>query len=94
MRALAEPALAEIGAVGLIAGDAYPGEDAPDIAALASMYRTSDPYLLPALFSPGIAPAHAAPVATVPQPATADFSTYVLLHITRDESAPSLSEAD
>ena len=35
VRALAEPALAEIGAIGLIAGDAYPGETAPDIAELA-----------------------------------------------------------
>jgi glycosyltransferase involved in cell wall biosynthesis len=35
-RALAEPALAEIGAVGLIAGDAYPGEEAraPDLGRL------------------------------------------------------------
>jgi glycosyltransferase involved in cell wall biosynthesis len=35
VRALAEPALAEIGAVAVIAGDAYPGEQAPDIAGLA-----------------------------------------------------------
>jgi glycosyltransferase involved in cell wall biosynthesis len=36
VRALAEPELAAIGAVGVIAGDAYPGEVAPDIAALAA----------------------------------------------------------
>jgi glycosyltransferase involved in cell wall biosynthesis len=36
VRALAEPALAEIGAVALIAGDAYPGEQAPDIRGLAA----------------------------------------------------------
>jgi glycosyltransferase involved in cell wall biosynthesis len=42
LRALAEPALAEIGAVGLIAGDAYPGEQAPDIAALAEQLGVSD----------------------------------------------------
>jgi glycosyltransferase involved in cell wall biosynthesis len=41
-RALAEPALADIGAVGLIAGDAYPGEAAPDIAALAAQLRLGD----------------------------------------------------
>lgn len=35
VRAIAEPALAEIGAVAVIAGDAYPGETAPDIAGLA-----------------------------------------------------------
>jgi hypothetical protein len=35
VRALAEPLLAEIGAQGVIAGDAYPGEPAPDIRALA-----------------------------------------------------------
>jgi glycosyltransferase involved in cell wall biosynthesis len=35
IRALAEPALAQIGAVAVIAGDAYPGETAPDIQALA-----------------------------------------------------------
>ena len=35
-RALAEPALSEIGAIGLVAGDAYPGEEsqAPDLARL------------------------------------------------------------
>ena len=42
VRALAEPALAEIGAIGLIAGDAYPGEAAPDIAALAAHLGVSD----------------------------------------------------
>lgn len=42
VRALAEPALAEIGAVGLIAGDAYPGEAAHDIAALAAQLGVSD----------------------------------------------------
>jgi glycosyltransferase involved in cell wall biosynthesis len=42
VRALAEPALAEIGAIGLIAGDAYPGEAAPDIAALAAQLGVSD----------------------------------------------------
>jgi glycosyltransferase involved in cell wall biosynthesis len=42
VRALAEPALAEIGAVGLIAGDAYPGEAAPDIAALAAQLGVED----------------------------------------------------
>jgi glycosyltransferase involved in cell wall biosynthesis len=42
VRALAEPALAEIGAVGLIAGDAYPGETAPDIAGLAAELGVSD----------------------------------------------------
>jgi glycosyltransferase involved in cell wall biosynthesis len=36
IRALAEPALAEIGAQAVIAGDAYPGERAPDIRALAN----------------------------------------------------------
>ena len=35
IRSLAEPLLAEIGAVAVIAGDAYPGETAPDIAKLA-----------------------------------------------------------
>jgi glycosyltransferase involved in cell wall biosynthesis len=42
VRALAEPALAEIGAVGLIAGDAYPGEQAPDIAGLAAELGVQD----------------------------------------------------
>jgi glycosyltransferase involved in cell wall biosynthesis len=42
VRALAEPALAEIGAVGVIAGDAYPGETAPDIAGLARSLRVHD----------------------------------------------------
>jgi glycosyltransferase involved in cell wall biosynthesis len=42
VRALAEPALAAIGAIGLIAGDAYPGEAAPDIAALAAQLGVSD----------------------------------------------------
>lgn len=41
-RALADPALAEIGAVGLIAGDAYPGESAPDIRALAGELGLGD----------------------------------------------------
>jgi glycosyltransferase involved in cell wall biosynthesis len=42
VRALAEPELAEIGAVGVIAGDAYPGEVAPDIAALAAQLGVAD----------------------------------------------------
>lgn len=42
VRALAEPALAEIGAHAVIAGDAYPGEPAPDIRALASELGVSD----------------------------------------------------
>jgi glycosyltransferase involved in cell wall biosynthesis len=42
VRALAEPALAEAGAVGLIAGDAYPGEAAPDIAGLAAALGVAD----------------------------------------------------
>ncbi len=42
VRALAEPALAEIGAVAVIAGDAYPGETAPDIAALARSLGVED----------------------------------------------------
>ena len=42
IRALAEPALAEIGAVGVIAGDAYPGEPAPDIEKLANALGVND----------------------------------------------------
>ena len=42
VRALAEPALAEIGAQAVIAGDAYPGEQAPDIAALAAQLGVQD----------------------------------------------------
>jgi glycosyltransferase involved in cell wall biosynthesis len=42
VRALAEPALAEIGAVAVIAGDAYPGERAPDIEALARSLGVHD----------------------------------------------------
>jgi glycosyltransferase involved in cell wall biosynthesis len=42
IRSLAEPLLAEVGAVGVIAGDAYPGERAPDIRALASELRVQD----------------------------------------------------
>lgn len=42
VRALAEPALAEIGAVAVIAGDAYPGERAPDIAGLARWLGVDD----------------------------------------------------
>jgi glycosyltransferase involved in cell wall biosynthesis len=42
IRALAEPALAEIGARAVIAGDAYPGEPAPDIGALARELGVSD----------------------------------------------------
>jgi glycosyltransferase involved in cell wall biosynthesis len=42
VRALAEPALAEAGAVALIAGDAYPGEAAPDIAGLAAALGVAD----------------------------------------------------
>jgi glycosyltransferase involved in cell wall biosynthesis len=42
IRALAEPALAEIGAVAVIAGDAYPGEPAPDIEALARRLGVHD----------------------------------------------------
>lgn len=42
VRALAEPELAEIGALGVIAGDAYPGEAAPDIAALARECGVAD----------------------------------------------------
>jgi glycosyltransferase involved in cell wall biosynthesis len=42
VRALAEPALAEIGARAVIAGDAYPGEAAPDIRALATALGVQD----------------------------------------------------
>jgi glycosyltransferase involved in cell wall biosynthesis len=42
VRALAEPALAEIGAVAVIAGDAYPGEQAPDIEGLARSLGVHD----------------------------------------------------
>jgi glycosyltransferase involved in cell wall biosynthesis len=42
VRALAEPALAEIGARAVIAGDAYPGEAAPDIRALADALGVQD----------------------------------------------------
>ena len=42
IRALAEPALAEIGAVAVIAGDAYPGEAGPDIGALARTLGVHD----------------------------------------------------
>jgi glycosyltransferase involved in cell wall biosynthesis len=42
IRALAEPALAEIGAQAVIAGDAYPGEEAPDIRALAKQLHVED----------------------------------------------------
>jgi glycosyltransferase involved in cell wall biosynthesis len=42
VRALAEPSLAEIGARGVIAGDAYPGEPAPDIQALARQLGVQD----------------------------------------------------
>lgn len=42
IRALAEPALAEIGARAVIAGDAYPGEQAPDIAGLARALGVED----------------------------------------------------
>jgi glycosyltransferase involved in cell wall biosynthesis len=42
IRALAEPALAEIGARAVIAGDAYPGEPAPDIRALAKHVGVQD----------------------------------------------------
>jgi glycosyltransferase involved in cell wall biosynthesis len=42
VRALAEPALAEIGAQGVIAGDAYPGESAPDIRQLAKQLGVED----------------------------------------------------
>jgi glycosyltransferase involved in cell wall biosynthesis len=42
IRALAEPALAQIGAVAVIAGDAYPGETAPDIQALARALGVHD----------------------------------------------------
>lgn len=42
VRALAEPALAEIGAVAVIAGDAYPGEAAPDIGVLARQLGVED----------------------------------------------------
>jgi glycosyltransferase involved in cell wall biosynthesis len=37
IRSLAEPFLADIGAVAVIAGDAYPGERAPDVEALAGL---------------------------------------------------------
>ena len=47
IRALAEPALAEIGAVAVIAGDAYPGEAAPDIAALARELGVSERVRMP-----------------------------------------------
>jgi glycosyltransferase involved in cell wall biosynthesis len=42
IRALAEPALAEIGAQAVIAGDAYPGEPAPDVKALATHLGVQD----------------------------------------------------
>jgi glycosyltransferase involved in cell wall biosynthesis len=42
IRALAEPPLAEIGAEAVIAGDAYPGEPAPDIRALAETLGVAD----------------------------------------------------
>ena len=42
IRALAEPALADIGARAVIAGDAYPGEQAPDIAELARTLGVQD----------------------------------------------------
>jgi len=42
VRALAEPALAQIGARAVIAGDAYPGEPAPDIRGLADQLGVSD----------------------------------------------------
>ena len=42
IRAMAEPALSEIGAVAVIAGDAYPGELAPDVEALASQLGVRD----------------------------------------------------
>jgi glycosyltransferase involved in cell wall biosynthesis len=42
IRALAEPALAEIGARAVIAGDAYPGEAAPDIRALSNELGVQD----------------------------------------------------
>lgn len=42
IRALADPVLAEIGAQAVIAGDAYPGEDAPDIRALARALGVED----------------------------------------------------
>lgn len=42
IRALAEPELAEIGARAVIAGDAYPGEEAPDVAALARELGVGD----------------------------------------------------
>jgi glycosyltransferase involved in cell wall biosynthesis len=42
IRALAEPALAEIGATAVIAGDAYPGEEAPDIQKLATDLGVND----------------------------------------------------
>jgi glycosyltransferase involved in cell wall biosynthesis len=42
IRSLAEPFLAEIGAVAVVAGDAYPGEQAPDIRALANALGVED----------------------------------------------------
>jgi glycosyltransferase involved in cell wall biosynthesis len=42
IKALAEPLLSEIGAVAVIAGDAYPGEPAPDIRALAMQLNVHD----------------------------------------------------
>jgi glycosyltransferase involved in cell wall biosynthesis len=42
IRALADPVLAEIGAVAVIAGDAYPGEAAPDIERLAAQLGVED----------------------------------------------------
>ena len=42
IRALAEPLLAEVGAQAVIAGDAYPGEAAPDIRALAKALGVED----------------------------------------------------
>jgi glycosyltransferase involved in cell wall biosynthesis len=42
IRSLNVPLLAEIGAVGVIAGDAYPGEPAPDIKALAFALGVAD----------------------------------------------------
>ena len=42
IRSLAEPFLADIGAVAVIAGDAYPGERAPDVEALANAVGVQD----------------------------------------------------
>ena len=65
----------------------------PQLAALASFYKSSDPYVLTATFS--TAPGFAAPVEltgeTARSPGKTDFSAYLHLHVTR---ADNLAERD